>query len=174
DDNSESGTCDDGIDNDNDGTVDYPADFSCGSYSDVEEEACASGEQCCDNIDNDGDGLVDQADGGCDNKTDNTEANACADGIDNDGDDLIDLADPGCADSLDNSEKGITQCDDNIDNDGDGSIDYPADFGCDRPGDDQELNNGGNQCNDGIDNDGDGFIDQKDSDCAGWNDNAES
>lgn len=196
DDNSESGTCDDGIDNDNDGAIDYPDDFSCDSYSAVEEDGCIPatcydgtdndsdgfidesdecvGLECCDNIDNDSDGLVDQADIGCDDKADVTEANACADGIDNDGDGLIDLFDPGCLDAADNDEKGITQCDDGIDNDEDGSIDYPADFGCDRPGDDQELNNGANQCNDGIDNDGDGNIDQNDLDCADWEDNTES
>jgi hypothetical protein len=172
-DNSESGTCDDGIDNDNDGSTDYPDDFSCNAYDDIEEDGCI-GTECCDNIDNDGDGLVDQEDGGCDDKTDNTETNACVDGLDNDSDGITDLTDPGCIDSLDNDERGITQCDDGLDNEGDGASDYPDDFGCDRPGDDQELNNGVNQCNDGIDNDSDTFIDQDDPNCADWMDNDES
>ncbi|MFH1564658.1 MAG: hypothetical protein ABIC82_02285 [bacterium] len=105
-DNSESGTCDDGIDNDNDKSIDYPDDFSCDSYSYIEEDGCANGKQCCDNTDNDSDGLIDQSDSGCDNKTDNTEANLCADNTDNDSDGLIDLFDPGCLNAADNDEKG--------------------------------------------------------------------
>lgn len=180
DDNSESGTCDDGIDNDNDGTVDYPDDFSCNSYSDIEEEQCDedgdgnADAQCCDNEDNDNDGLVDQHDGGCSEKYDIFEINACADGADNDGDDLIDLADPGCTDATDDDERGVMQCDDGEDNDGDGASDYPADFGCDGPGDDQEINNGINQCNNGVDDDGDGDIDQDDDNCDNWEDTDES
>lgn len=172
-DNSESGTCDDGLDNDGDGSIDYPNDFSCDAYDDIEEDGCV-GVECCDNIDNDNDGLVDQGDLGCDDQADSAEANACIDGLDNDGDGLIDLVDPGCIDALDNDERGITQCDDGIDNDGDGDSDYLFDFGCDSPGDDQELNNGANQCNDGVDNDFDTFIDQDDSDCTDWMDNTES
>src|SRR3989338_8596649 len=65
------------------------------------------------------------------------------------------------------------QCSDFIDNDGDGEIDYPADFGCTSPEDNNETNNGPTQCSDGIDNDGDGFIDQDDPDCTGPDDPSE-
>jgi MYXO-CTERM domain-containing protein len=57
--------CSDGIDNDMDGLVDYPADPSCCSYLDDNEGkdggACKPTPlpQCADGIDNDGDGLVD-------------------------------------------------------------------------------------------------------------------
>ena len=64
--------CSDGIDNDNDGTVDT-ADPNCGSRRDLSE----SGEPntfCTDGVDNDEDGLVDMDDRGCITPESNTEA----------------------------------------------------------------------------------------------------
>ncbi|MEK6826606.1 MAG: hypothetical protein AABX90_03180, partial [Nanoarchaeota archaeon] len=57
------------------------------------------------------------------------------------------------------------ECSDGIDNDNDGAIDFPADFGCESPEDDSEINDGDTQCSDGIDNDNDGLIDQDDPMC---------
>ena len=105
--------CDDGIDNDNDGLIDFPVDPGCTDANDDDEfNAPPPVAQCDDGIDNDGDGLIDfPADPGCVDANDNDEFNAppqaaqCADGIDNDGDGLIDFpADPGCANANDNDE----------------------------------------------------------------------
>ncbi len=52
--------CADGLDNDGDGLVDYPADPGCASATGAIENP-----QCNDGIDNDGDGLIDLADPGC-------------------------------------------------------------------------------------------------------------
>lgn len=64
--------CSDGIDNDNDGDIDYPADSDCSGGGDAREGATA---QCADGIDNDGDGLIDLSDGGCSGIGDNNETN---------------------------------------------------------------------------------------------------
>ena len=67
--------CSDGIDNDNDGATDYPADFSCGSATDNDEMFPKA--QCQDGFDNDGDGLIDYPqDIGCTSNQDNSEFNA--------------------------------------------------------------------------------------------------
>ena len=74
--------CADGVDNDNDGKVDYPTDPGCSSSADNTENSEGSGSgngnnppaQCADNIDNDGDGKKDfPSDPGCISATDNTE-----------------------------------------------------------------------------------------------------
>ena len=100
--------CNDGIDNDNDGRIDYPADPGCSSASDTTEN---SEPQCNDNIDNDGDGAVDYPnDYGCTSLNDNSESPnpACSNGIDDDGDGFVDYpADPGCSGPRDTSE-GVT------------------------------------------------------------------
>jgi len=127
--------CSDGLDNDGDGLVDFPADCGCTDAAD-NSEAPNPATECNDGIDNDGDGLVDYpADCGCTDVCDNSEApnpaTQCNDGVDNDGDGLVDLADCGCSDVCDNTEapNPTTQCNDGIDNDGDGFIDL-ADLGC--------------------------------------------
>ncbi len=56
--------CSDGIDNDGDGTVDYPEDVACARFTDSEIEGLrgrdeGSPAQCSDGIDNDGDGKTD-------------------------------------------------------------------------------------------------------------------
>ena len=158
--------CDDGIDNDGDGKVDYPADPGCSSKNDDDESDLP---ECSDGIDNDGDGKADADDPGClredgtwdPNDDDESDLPQCRDGIDNDGDGNIDYpADSGCDSPEDPDERA--QCSDEIDNDGDGKADAD-DPGCLRedgtwdPEDNDETNLP--QCSDGIDNDGDGKVD---------------
>lgn len=52
----------------------------------------------------------------------------------------------------------VMACADTIDNDGDGFIDFPADLGCDSPGDNDEAA-GQPQCSDRVDNNTDGLTD---------------
>jgi len=104
--------CSDGLDNDDDGAIDFPDDPGCASANDVSEKAAvalAGGQLACDDgLDNDGDGLVDMADPGCLAPILGPENPPCNDNQDNDGDNLIDMADPGCS-SWPYTEKGI-QC----------------------------------------------------------------
>jgi CSLREA domain-containing protein len=87
--------CNDGIDNDGDGLVDFPADPGCSSATDDSEHSPLS--PCDDGIDNDGDGFIDYrvdgtGDPGCFNPTASSIENpACQDGKDNDGDGKIDF-----------------------------------------------------------------------------------
>lgn len=64
--------CNDGIDNDGDGFIDYPYDPSCDSVLD-DSEAPFDYFQCNDGIDNDGDGWIDMADPHCSAEADNSE-----------------------------------------------------------------------------------------------------
>ena len=96
--------CDDGLDNDGDGLVDFPADPGCSDATDTTETDAAL--ICDDGLDNDGDGLADVAnDPGCSSTADATETDValvCDDGIDNDGDGLIETAnDAGCSGQTD-------------------------------------------------------------------------
>lgn len=110
--------CNDGIDNDNNGVVDYPQDLGCYALTDNTESGYIMpvSTQCNDNIDNDGDGTTDYPqDLGCVALTDNTESPdpstvyQCNDGIDNDGNGLRDYPnDLGCYSLFDNSEYGYT------------------------------------------------------------------
>ena len=64
-------------------------------------------------------------------------------------------------------------CRDGIDNDQDGATDYPDDFSCSSPNDDDEANPKA-QCQDGVDNDGDGLVDYpQDPGCFSRQDNNE-
>jgi hypothetical protein len=69
--------CNDGIDNDGDGFVDYPFEPGCYDATDGEElDDCPSGPgcpQCSNGIDDDGDGDVDGADPGCTRASDPDE-----------------------------------------------------------------------------------------------------
>ncbi len=98
----ETSECQDGIDNDGDGSCDV--------------NGCTI------------DGIDLPGDPGCSRNTDNNEAAAttqCQDGLDNDNDLLIDLDDPGCTNSQDDREDdGTSQCQDGIDNDNDNQCDY--------------------------------------------------
>ncbi|MEQ1849776.1 MAG: hypothetical protein ABL890_04260 [Candidatus Peribacteraceae bacterium] len=64
-------------------------------------------------------------------------------------------------------------CADNVDNDGDGAKDFPTDFSCSGPLDNDEENPK-SACQDGADNDGDGLTDGNDPGCENPQDNDES
>ena len=67
--------CADGLDNDGDGLIDFPADPGCTGTDDGDE---TDPPQCSDGKDNDGDGLVDfPADKGCTGADDNDEVDPC-------------------------------------------------------------------------------------------------
>jgi hypothetical protein len=116
--------CSDGVDNDNDGAVDYPADKGCASPQDDDERQHDPGcsgpddpseaEACRDGIDNDHDGAIDYpADFSCSSPDDDDEKypkSQCQDGKDNDHDGLVDLNDPGCSDKQDNDESNESTC----------------------------------------------------------------
>ncbi|HEV8320893.1 MAG TPA: hypothetical protein VG389_04720, partial [Myxococcota bacterium] len=129
--------CGDGVDNDGDALIDFPADPGCVDPLDDDE---VEPPQCSDGLDNDADGLVDLDDPGCTDAADDSEVNPeCSDGIDNDGDGLVDFpADPQCGSALDPRESVDPVCDDGLDNDGDGLTDYPDDPGCDNADDPSE------------------------------------
>jgi uncharacterized repeat protein (TIGR03806 family) len=79
--------CNDGVDNDADGSADYPADAGCASPA-----AESEGPACDDGIDNDGDGRIDSPwDVGCEGPWDRVEGASCSDGRDNDGDGATDF-----------------------------------------------------------------------------------
>ena len=166
--------CDDDLDNDGDGLVDFPADPGCGSARDGDEYNDLIDPECADGVDNDRDGDTDEEDSGCSSSVDQDEGEpdstpACADFADNDFDGLIDFPyDPGCGAAGDDDEQDPqlpAQCADSLDNDGDGLIDFPNDPGCAGLGDRDETNKSPSpQCADGIDNDRDGHTDYPDDD----------
>jgi len=100
--------CSDGIDNDNDGGLDFPSDLGCTSANDLSENALVvpGRMECDDGIDNDGDGLVDMADPGCPTPFSSPENPSCNDNLDNDNDGLFDMADPDCAPNWPYHEEG--------------------------------------------------------------------
>ncbi|MDO8510779.1 MAG: Ig-like domain-containing protein [Nanoarchaeota archaeon] len=182
--------CDDGLDNDGDGKIDYHADPGCSDQEDNDEtDEPVEQPQCKDGIDNDNDGKIDfPADPGCssqddDDENDPVDVPECIDGIDNDGDGKIDYpADPGCSNGDDDNESDDPlppQCADVHDNDGDGKIDFPADPGCTDQEDNDETNEIDDpedlpQCSDGIDNDNDALPDLHDPGCSDGNDDDET
>ncbi len=133
--------CSDGIDNDGDGKIDFPADPGCESAIDPDETDVPA---CSDGKDNDGDGAADYpADKGCSSVLDNDESGgaACGNGVDDDGDGKIDFPDDsGCTDANDVSENDVPACANGIDDDNDGAADYPTDSGCSDAFDDDETN----------------------------------
>jgi len=103
--------CSDGVDNDDDGTTDFPDDLGCDDPSDETEDSPAK-PQCSDRRDNDGDGLNDfPNDPGCLLPQEDDETDDCPDGA------------------------NCPQCGNGRDDDGNGSVDYPADPGCESAGD---------------------------------------
>jgi len=68
--------CSDSEDNDHDGAIDYPSDFSCLNADDTSEDTPKA--QCQDLKDNDGDGLIDLQDSGCLSSQDNNETTIVA------------------------------------------------------------------------------------------------
>jgi len=106
--------CNDGVDNDGDGLVDFPDDPGCTSETDNTENSLPS-PQCSDGRDNDGDGKIDfPNDPGCtspqqDNETDDCPSGPhcpqCSNGKDDDNNGLIDYPnDPGCISAADTIE----------------------------------------------------------------------
>jgi hypothetical protein len=79
--------CEDGVDNDGDGLIDFPEDRGCSHADDLSERR-----ECNDGFDNDGDGLTDFAGGdvGCPANNSTVEDAQCDDGRDNDLDGTID------------------------------------------------------------------------------------
>ncbi|MFN3198695.1 MAG: hypothetical protein ACE366_09835 [Bradymonadia bacterium] len=176
--------CNDGVDNDDDGAIDYPDDPGCDAPRD-DDETDPVPPACDDGLDNDTDGFTDfPEDPGCGSPLDNDETNPppmpqCSDGLDNDQDGLVDELDPGCAsvaDPRENDPEEAPQCSDSLDNDGDGVIDFPYDLGCTAAGDDDEMSpENPPGCADGVDNDADGFVDfPNDPGCIGVGDRDET
>lgn len=166
--------CTNGIDDDGDGSADFPADPGCDSAEDPSERN--PGAPCDDGLDNDGDFRIDSTDLGCEGPLDGSERSAtlvCDDGFDNDGDEVIDFpSDPGCANSTDTSEKGTIACDDGVDSDGDALVDL-LDPGCTGASDTSERGPG-LVCDDGVDDDLDGTADFPDDlGCASIDDPSE-
>jgi len=91
--------CSDGLDDDGDGRIDFPADPGCTTGSDWNEREATL--PCDNNLDDDRDGLRDHpADPGCDAPDDASERGAvfeCDNGLDDDEDGATDYPDdPGC------------------------------------------------------------------------------
>ena len=157
--------CDDGVDNDGDGTADCATcdgvlglfyDPGCSGSADSSEWGTA---ECDDGQANDCDGLQDY-------RVNGTGDPDCTGPTDNDEGDCL-----GCTPA---QVIGVSQCSDSIDNDcaGDG-VGYaviPSDPQCQNAADNNEWSVL-KQCHDGFDNDGDGGIDSNgfppDPDCPG-------
>ena len=74
--------CLNGIDDDDDGRIDYPQDPGCDELEDRDETDPDILPQCADDEDNDGDGLVDfPLDVGCQSAADDDEVDVCGQGI---------------------------------------------------------------------------------------------
>ena len=78
--------CSDGVDDDNDGKLDYPDDPGCNSPSDNDEtDDCPAGPgcpQCSNQLDDDGDGMIDYpADTTCHSAGDRSEACPSSEGV---------------------------------------------------------------------------------------------
>ncbi len=183
--------CSNGLDDDGDGKVDYPADPGCSSSTDTNEYNAPPAAAACGNgLDDDADGKVDYpADPGCSSTTDNDEFNAppppsyaCSNGLDDDGDGKVDYpADPGCSSSTDTNEynapPAAAACGNGLDDDGDGKVDYPADPGCSSSTDTNEYNAppAAAACGNGLDDDGDRKVDYPaDPGCQSLSDNNEA
>ena len=118
--------CSDGVDNDGDGLVDYPADPGCESPDSDDEDGIVAA-QCDDGRDNDGDGKIDYPnDPGCFAAVADNEVDDCPSG-------------PGCP-----------QCANGIDDDGSGQTDFPNDPGCESAADPFEFAENPNACGAGL------------------------
>ena len=171
--------CNNGIDDDNDGLKDYPADPGCSGMSDNDEHAASL---ICDNgIDatNDRDTLKDYqlsgGDPGCTSPTDNNEIDGmCDDNVDSsDRDTLSDASDPGCTSTSDATETdGV--CDDNSDDASDrDALGDATDPGCSSFSDTSEIDG---MCDDSTDDasDADSLADGSDSGCSSTSDTTEA
>jgi hypothetical protein len=157
--------CDNGEDDDFDGSVDCD-DRDCSA-------ACQ--EVCDDGVDNDGDGLVDCTDPGCAGAC----GEICDDGVDNDADGRLDCDDPDCADDcpedcsngVDDDLDGLSDCDDvdcasTCDGDGDGFVGVSL-GGDDCDDGDPSVNPGADETCNGVDDDCDRDVDDDDDDLTG-------
>lgn len=190
--------CSDGLDNDDDGMIDW-SDPGCLDRLDNDEDEgpecmpdedgelpdeCAEPQlplQCADGKDNDGDGLIDLTDPGCLDRADHSEgsdAPMCADGLDNDGDGKSDMDDADCLTPEQNFESAYKlvegfkpACSDGWDNDGDGLTDA-QDPQCTSPSGLWEAPQF--PCANNVDDDGDGLADLDDPDCFGAGGTSES
>jgi large repetitive protein len=118
--------CSDGVDNDSDGTIDFPDDLGCEDEDDDTEDSPAR-TQCDDNRDNDGDGKIDfPNDPGCPARQADDESDPCPNGA------------------------GCPQCGDEQDNDGNGKTDFPEDPGCESAYDSIEFTDDPTACGQGI------------------------
>jgi hypothetical protein len=74
--------CEDGIDNDGDTLIDYPAEPGCATQIDDDETDPPTPPVCWDTVDNDLDGIVDYPnDPGCDAASDSSEIDECIPGV---------------------------------------------------------------------------------------------
>ncbi|HZI11033.1 MAG TPA: hypothetical protein VE153_11640 [Myxococcus sp.] len=91
--------CRDGLDNDGDGRVDFPAEPGCTSPSDDDETDPETLPECANGVDDDGDGSTDfPADLDCYGAGNESERPVCANGVDDDGDGSTDFpGDLGCS-----------------------------------------------------------------------------
>jgi hypothetical protein len=138
--------CQDGFDNDGDGSTDL-WDTGCSGPADPNEGAGGRA-QCANGRDDDGNGLADfPFDPGCAAAGDNREVvegplPACANGLDDDADAAADFpADPGCAGAADDDEVFTGRalaCADGLDNDADGFYDFPREAQCEHGLDETE------------------------------------
>jgi hypothetical protein len=88
------GQCQNGIDDDDDGRLDFPDDPGCVSADDASEKQSV---YACDNgLDDDGDGAIDADDPGCGMPEASFEDPQCDDGVDQNGDGLVDFLDGNC------------------------------------------------------------------------------
>ncbi|MGE0868223.1 MAG: hypothetical protein AB7P03_06670 [Kofleriaceae bacterium] len=118
--------CSDGIDNDGDGAVDFPADVGCTDTSDTSEDSLVTA-QCSDGRDNDGDGRKDYpSDPGCFAPQQDDELDDCPAGT------------------------MCPECSDGVDNDNNGKADYPDDPGCSSASDDYEFVTDPLACGEGL------------------------
>jgi hypothetical protein len=133
-------SCSDGIDNDDDGKIDFPEDIGCDSPNDNDE---GNHPECSDGIDNDGSHGTDYPnDPSCTSPYDQTEDGVfeCNDGVDNDGDGFTDYpSDLGCDSESGPNEVDFPACSNGQDDDGDELTDFPDDPGCYSATDDDET-----------------------------------
>ena len=114
--------CSDGVDNDGDGMIDFPADPGCTSATDDTEDSTPAA-QCMDGRDNDGDGKIDYPeDPGCSAPNQDDETDDCPSG-------------PACP-----------QCSNGKDDDNNGTTDYPNDPGCTSAADPTEVTSDPHAC----------------------------
>jgi len=118
--------CSDGVDNDADGTADFPEDLGCTDEADDSEDTPPM-PQCSDGRDNDGDGLKDYPyDPGCFAKQADDEKDDCPDGA------------------------FCPQCANGKDDDQNGSMDFPNDPGCESAADASEFLDNPTACGAGL------------------------